>query len=288
MDWCVAHDHTVRQGHVYSNIVASDNSRVHNGDNHSTQIIHYHSYNISEGPISIKRKRLVDDVGDEPRFRDHQVLEKALAKLADFSTSIGHQKQNVAASKIAQRISIILDAFKQADNTAGEGHAAEELDKLKYRAILARRVGVNTSAQLANNKTRAKAIEVCRQHDTMEFGHWIITLSTRTVKYRDESGLESIESLSRLELCARHKTQLPTSPVTVLFGERTDFHESRFIPPTIMAYRPVSKDSEVFALIKNDDIDGFRALLSSQRATVRDCDADNQPLLYVSEYDDLR
>jgi hypothetical protein len=44
----------------------------------------------------------------------------------------------------------------------------------------------------------------------------------------------------------------------------------------------------VFALIKNDDIDGFRALLSSQRATVRDCDADNQPLLYVSEYDGLK
>jgi hypothetical protein len=188
---------------------------------------------------------------------------------------------------VARRIGIVLEAFKQSDDAPVEGHAAEELDKLEYRAILARRVGINTSAQLLNPRTLGKPIEVGRQHDTIKFGHWTITLSTRTAKYRDQSGLEYIESLSRLQLYGEHKTQAPASLMTTHLGERTDFHESRFIPPTIMVYRQVSKTSEVFQLIKNDDIDGFRALLSSQGATVRDCDIENQPLLYVSEQGDM-
>jgi hypothetical protein len=82
--WWVANDSMVRQGHVYSNIVASDSSRVHNGDNYNTQVVHYHSYEIPQGSTSTKRKRPVSDAGDGPRSINHEVLEKAVQSLPTF------------------------------------------------------------------------------------------------------------------------------------------------------------------------------------------------------------
>lgn len=264
--------------------MASDSSRVHNGDSYNTQIVYYHSYTTSDDsyPTAAKRKRSVSDSGDAPELRDHHALEKVLAKLADCSTSIGHHKQDDAASKLARRICVVLDALKHSGNATGTGHAADELEKLKYRAILARQVGINNSAQIMATKLHAKAIELSRRNDTVEFGRWTITLTTRTVKYRDEGGIEYIESLARLHLEAFGSSRTSVAPVSILFGERTDYRESRFIPPTIVAYRRVSIDSEVFHLVSDDDIDGFRELLSTQRATMRDCDMQDRSLLHVS------
>lgn len=55
-----------------------------------------------------------------------------------------------------------------------------------------------------------------------------------------------------------------------------------FINPVILAYRIVPGKSEVFEMIRYDDLEGLKSLLADGKATIRDCDEYGATLLHVS------
>lgn len=59
-------------------------------------------------------------------------------------------------------------------------------------------------------------------------------------------------------------------------------HMLKNIPPTIVIYRIVPNDSEIFTSIKQGAVSQVRSLIGSGIARLRDCNADGQSLLGVS------
>lgn len=297
-----ANNPTRLAGHIFSNIVATGQSRVHNGDSiRSQQNFYSYNYYCAEPPSSfpvtqalcteltqpgqpgsssLKRKRSCNHGERRHRPNDHSLLEKAIHKLGKLSDSVMGSREGERAAKVARQIQILLDTIKQKRDHSENGHTELELDKLGARALAADNIEINT---IARRTTTGSLAQIDRKIDTVKFERWTITLVTTTRRYRDENGLEFNGLLSKLCLdtdmsLRRH---YPGLSVSISLG-RSHIDRS-FISPVIFAYRCVKNDSEVFELIEKDDLDGLKMQLAEGKATLRDCDERNTSLLSVSK-----
>lgn len=201
----------------------------------------------------------------------------AINQLGEFSTSLRHQKQDAAAQRVLSWIRVIVDSI-EARGTASRGaHTQEELAKLQNILLLVNRVGINSVGQ---RKITERITKVTRKSSLIVFDRWQIALDTKIWEALDEDAREVTESFSVLRLTPLDLAS--ASPVAAFFGERTDYLQSSVIHPTVFAYRSVSHQSEVFAMVLGDDIAGLMMLFAGQRVTIRDLDEDGRSLLHVS------
>lgn len=288
-----------QKGHLYRNILGSGNSRIHAGDSYTTQVHHHHYYCPSAEPCDVVLladnrqsdntrsrglKRIAAYQGQGLNITDRIQLEKALYSLSELSTADGHGATTTETAKAAMRMADVLDAMRYSRTDCRSGHADDELDRLKLKALLARRVVLNPATQNIVKMSKLKVDRAIWKRDTMRFRHWIVTLMTRQREYRDESGSEVIESLSRLQIEVSDRDKILVSPIDAFFSssERSDFSQTSFIPPIVFAYRLVDADSEVFHALQMDDVDSLKKLLYDRKATLRDCNSDDESLLSVS------
>lgn len=143
------------RGHSYTDIVVTDNARVHNGNVYKIRNFHGAwpdavSRESQRGATSnparalVKRKRSVCDLGDKPARRDNPFLTLAINQLGDFSTSLQHQKQNEAARRVVSWIRVIVDAIEASGTASRVAHTTEELAKMHNGLLLTNRVGINS------------------------------------------------------------------------------------------------------------------------------------------------
>jgi len=277
-----------RRGHSYSEITITGNARAHNGDVYNIRNF-YGAWPDAISPQSQrgaawnpvrtleKRKRTTSDTEDSPCRGDNPFLMLAISQLGEFSTSLRHQKQDEAAQRVASWIRVIVDAIEAGGTASRSAHTQEELAKLQIGLLLTNRVGINSVDQ---RKIPEQVTKVTRKSSLIIFEKWKIVLDTTSWKALDEHAREAAGSFSALRLEPLNLSS--ASPVTAFFGERTDYFHHSVIHPTILAFRSVSSESEVFEIVINDDIPGLMKLLAEQKATTRDLDEDSRSLLHVS------
>jgi hypothetical protein len=299
-------DGQLRQGHTYNGSIARDNARVHNGDAYyqgHTNVNYYYSCSSLSQPsaqslescgrgvedvrgelLSLKRKRLSNEVSAKQDTDKDDSLEHVLSKLAKFSKRIQDQRIGKDAKKIVRRIALIVNAVKrqaamlggqELDETAAS-HDEDDYESIDNCLRVARRVDINTGFHRIG---RTKLVRVVRKRDIVTFGQWEISLSSSIFEYRNEDGTDVVESLS--SLCLKPHATAVGQPIQVYFGERADCSAMSFIYPVVSAYRIVPNRSEVFELIEHDDLEGLEKLLACGKATLRDCDESNGSLLNV-------
>lgn len=276
------------RGHSYTDIVITDNARVHNGDVHNIRNF-YGTWpdavscevqqRATSNSIKVlgKRKRSTCDIGDEPCQSGNSFLAMAMSQLGEFSTSLQHQKQDAAAQRVVSCIRVIMNAI-EASGTAFKGaHTNEELAKMQNGLLLTNRVGINS---LEQRKIPEQAIKATRKSSLIILGHWKIALDTLVWFALDERAREVTGSFSALRLEPLNLTSM--SPIAAFFGERADHLQTSVIHPTIFAYRYVSDHSEAFNVVILDDVTGLVKLLAEQKATTRDLDSEGRSLFHVS------
>lgn len=124
-----------------------------------------------------------------------------------------------------------------------------------------------------------QVIRATRRSSLIIFQKWKIALDTTSWEGLDEHASAVTGSFSALRLTPLDLAS--ASPIAAFFGERTDYLQSSVIHPTILAYRTVSSQSEIFDLVRKDDITSLMLLLAEQKATIRDVDEKGQSLLHV-------
>ncbi|KAM0723657.1 hypothetical protein Q7P37_000645 [Cladosporium fusiforme] len=286
-----APDSARTSGQGYSDIIIRDNARAHLGNSiHNGDVVYVACErfcgSLSEVPASgtdesvvanaqrplMKRKRsMYGEYDQRPDQRQQHALSAALKRLGEFSNSIQHHKLDKDARKVTKHLRVLLDALQ--DEGSAEGHAREELKRLKRCVIVAERVAINAASP---RTAHTNVVKVDRKKDVIRFGRWQISLTTRIFHSRDAIGREAINTDSTIRVEPSMHTVGPA--ITVFVGERTDFFGKNFMHPTILAYRNVKNDSKVFELVKKDDLEGLITMLASQEATIRDCDEENRPL----------
>lgn len=270
---------------AYSNITANNNSRVHNGHNfnicqHFTVPSNEHDFEGSSSRANLKRKRSPTDAEVIPRTREAQeTLDTVLKKLGKLSLSIRHQKEGAKAEKIARRIAAVFDAITtHGDARKWDKTAARQLEKLGACVRWEERFDINSVPRRRSDNTNGRAI---RKRIVVQIGHWNISLTTTTTLGSPRTGnLREVEVFSTLRVEPQHRSS--GSAVAIFFREHMDDKSKSTIPPAVSAYNMVRDDSEVFQLIKNDDLDGLMRLLAVGQASTQDCDESGRSLLHVS------
>ena len=276
------------RGHSYSKVTVTGNARAHNGDVYNIRNF-YGSWPDAlsheslqgaiwnSGRVSEKRKRNSSDFEDKPCRGGNPFLMMAISQLSEFSTSLRHQKQDEAAQRVVSWIHVILNAIEASDMVSRREHTQGELARMQQGILLTNRVGINTIDQ---HKLPEQVVRATRKSSLILFEKWKISLNTTTWKALDEHAREVTGSLSALRLTPLD--QASASPIAAFFGERTDHLQTSVIHPTILAFRTVSSESEVFEVLLKDDLARLTKLLAEQKATTRDLDEDGRSLLHVS------
>ena len=275
------------RGHSYTDIVVTDNARVHNGDVYNIRNFYGAwpdavSRESQQGAIShsgsglVKRKRSTCDLGDKPSRGDNPFLTLAISQLGEFSTSLQHQKQNEAARRVVSWIRVIVNAIETNGTASTGAHTEEELTKMHNGLLLTNCVGINSVGQ---RNMPEQVVRATRRSSLIIFEKWKIALDTTIWEALDEHAREVTGSFSALRLTPLDLAS--ASPIAAFFGERTDYLQSSVIHPTILAYRCVSSQSRIFGILFQDDITGLMLLLAEQKATIRDVDEEGRSLLHV-------
>lgn len=278
--------------HIYPHMVISGEARVQNGN----------VYNVSKfyGPWpdslpsniqlnrngalentmrpSRKRKRSVCEGGDRRLRKGNPYLAKAISHLGELSTSIGGQKHNEAAEKLVSRIRRVLKAIYSNGEAMQSEHTKNELKRMRGGLLLTNSVGINSTV---DRRLPKRIIQAKRKCSMVILDGWKMFLDTKTWEALDEHSRKISGAFSALHL--EPLDFASASPIAAFFGETID-HVSRtsVIGPAILSYRTVSKGSEVFKVVKRDDIARLKELILNQEATMWDCDEDGRTLLHVS------
>lgn len=282
-------------GRSYSGFLVSDHARVHNGDHYTIQ--NYYSRSVpapdllmhggnSASPIGsalvVRKRKRVEDTNYERRTDSNRNLYLAASQLADFSLCLQHQKRDRDAQRIAMWIRIVIDAMETEDVVGLLEHTSGELKDFQDGLVSVNRVFVN-SLPARQRAALSPLVRNERRISTVLVGGWQIFLETLKRTSVDELGEDTTETMSTLRVLRPAHSTTDRRRFTVVFGETTDSLQRSVIYPTVMAFRHVGPDSEIFQLLeKSDDVDGLMRLLATH-ATLRDCDDDGVSLLAVSE-----
>jgi hypothetical protein len=284
-----------RNGHIYTSIVTQDNARAHYGDNIAVK--NYNTnYSLWPLPSSArdtgltrpeqsgpKRKRIHDvDADAEGNSRQGQdPIDMAIDHLGQLCLSIQHFKKDRDAQRLAKWIRVLVGTFADEHIKSRLEHTLDGLENLQNGLVSVNRVSIN-SAPNSRRTLPTHVFEVNRKSSVIIAGKWEIRLDTINRDSIDTKGREVTESFSSLRLKPAEGPIVGGTSVSAFFGERTDHLQRSFFSPTIITYRTVDSSSEVFDLVRRDDVDGLVRLIALQKASARDCDEDGRSLLFVS------
>jgi len=279
-----------RNGHVYTSIVTQDNARAHYGDNiavenYNTNFSLWSSLSSARdvdpeqrGP---KRKRIQDADAEEDSRQGQDPLDMAVDHLGQLCLSIQHFQKDGDAQRLAKWLRVLVGTFANEHAESRLEHTLDALESLQNGLVSVNRVSIN-SAPNSRRTLPTHMYEVRRKSSVIAVGKWEIRLDTMFRDSIDTAGHDVNESFSSLRLNLAGAPLVGGTSVSAFFGERTDYLQRSFLSPTIITYRTVDGSSEVFKLVKRDDVDGLVKLIALQRASARDCDEDGRSLLFVS------
>ena len=204
-------------------------------------------------------------------------LDTVLKKLGKLSLSVRHRKEGDAAEKIARRIAAVFEAITaHGEDETWDKTAARHLGKLGATVEWEEKFDINSTPQ---RKPISKYAKAKTRRVFVQIGRWDISLTTITRDSPLEGSLCYVETFSTLRVEPRRQSS--GSALAVFFSECWDGRATSTIPPTVLAYKMVNDDAEVFQRIKDDDLDGLIRLLACGKASIHDCDGSGRSLLHV-------
>ena len=282
-----------RNGHVYTSIVTQDNARTHYGDkiavkNYNTNYSLWPQpspakdavlpYPEQRGP---KRKRIQDADAEVDSRHGQDPVDQAIDHLGQLFLTIQHFQKDRDAQRLAKWIRVLVGTFTDDHAESQLEHTIEGLESLQNGLVSVNRVSIN-SAPSSRRTLPTHIYEVKRKSSVVIVGRWEIRLDTMFRDSIDTKGREINESFSSLRLKPAGDSVIGGTSVSAFFGERTELLQRSFFSPTIITYRTVASSSEVFELVRHDDVDGLVKLIALQKASARDCDENGRSLLSVS------
>lgn len=288
-----------RNGHVYTSIVTQDNARAHYGDKIavSNYITNYSLWPLPSSAKDAKlpcpeqkcpkRKRIQDADAEVSSRQCQNPVDMAIDCLGQLHLSVQHFQKDRDAQRLVKWIRVLVGTFTDKHTEPWVEHTLDGIESLQNGLISVNRVSIN-SAPNSRRTVPTHMIEVKRKSSVILIGRWRIRLDTVHCDSVDSRGREVNESFASLRL---KPAEGGGTSISAFFGERTDHLQRSFFSPTIIAYSTVDSSSEVFNLVRRDDLDGLVRLIALQKASARDCDADGRSLLFVSTpaiFHDLR
>jgi hypothetical protein len=227
----------------------------------------------------LKRKRSASDASKTTHdTRERQTLAAALESLGHYSKSMQQQSEGGQSEKIATQVTLILQSFEQAVSAKEKTKDFDrQVQDLKEQLRRAKLIKVNAITRQARAATRLKGQSKLTR---IAYGHWEISLSTKTLQSRLPDGQMLMETCSALHV--QHVLGSSRPCVAAFFGERVDSYGTGIMHPIIWAYNQVENGAQVFKLVENDDLDGLMTHFADGQASIRDCDEAGRSLLSVS------
>ena len=282
-----------RNGHVYTSIVTQDNARAHYGDNIAVK---NYNNNFSLWPLPSsardvelscleqrgpKRKRIEDADAEEDSRQGQDPVDMAIDHLGQLCLSIQHFQKDGDAQRLAKWLRVLVGTFTDEHAESQLEHTLDALESLQNGLVSVNRVSIN-STPTSRRTFPTHIYEVKRKSSVVVAGRWEVRLDTMFRDSIDTKGQEVNESFSTLRLKLAGATVAGGTSVSAFFGERTELLQRSFLSPTIITYRTVTDSSEVFELVRRDDVDGLVRLVALQKPSARDCDEDGRSLLFLS------
>lgn len=282
-----------RSGHVYTSVVTRDNAQANYGDRITVQN-HHTNFSLWPKPPSdragelpsaerrVLKRKLIEDAGAEGPLREGQdPINMAIEHLGELYMNMRHLEKDRDAQRLVKWIRVLIGAFANGHAESRLEHTLDGLESLQHGLMSVKRVSIN-SMSTSRRTTPTRIIEVNRKSSVVTVGTWEIQLDTMSCDSVDCTGRDVNECFSSLRL---RPTGVPGSgraSVSAFFGERTDYLQRSFLSPIIIAYRTVDSSSEVFDLVRRDDVDGLIRHIALQKGSPRDCDAHGRSLIFVS------
>lgn len=211
----------LRRGDLYENVVASDNSNIHNGDR--IYVTYNVTYNTSSsygympmvtdryppdvlcdrpGQLLRKRKQATDDIEDAVRTGvgyHRRSLEMSLSSLGDLSSTTECVEIGAKAMRIATYLSTILEAMKQVDGTkAVSEDIASRVEDLPHQ--LGRTKCIKVNAAFSQQQVTV-LLRDSRRISGVTIGDWRLSLT---------ANVEGVRRPYSRQACAILYAQPPT------------------------------------------------------------------------------
>ena len=206
-----------------------------------------------------------------------------LTKLTAFSKCMSQTIEGEEAQKLSAQLAAVLQLSQNRGRRFHDGFhpVSDSMDRLichlKYQSKQTNHVKIN-EARLRHRLTGVtEARGDVFSASTKDFE---LRLVTTTLNSKQANGFSKTRICHRLYMYSMGTRR--RSHITAFFSEETDYHQTTWLHPNILAYNQLPSDSQVFDLVREDDLSGFKRLLYFGEASVRDCDEEGRPLLFVS------
>lgn len=250
----------------FSNTKASGSSRIHNGNN-TYFFTHNHFWSPDTTSIPASRQR-----------RSQASLDAALACLEEYATGAQTQKTGSDSANIGAQLAIILNTMTQAEHgNVPSKEMNEQIENLQTQIKRSKSISINTPC------ARQRVAQFSRAESkilSVDFGHWQISLMTKTVKSGWPDDQADVQTCSALHV--RRLRSGEGTHITAFFNEESTIENYKSLPPILLTYRHLMNTDRIFELVANDDLRSLNKLLRKGEACLRDCDEDGRSLLFVS------
>jgi len=256
----------------FSKIKASGRSWIQNGNN-TYSITHNHFWSPDTTSIPASRQHI-----SQPS------LDAALASLEEYATSAQTQKTGTDSKRVGAQLAVILNIITQTEyGNVPSKEMNEQIENLQTQIDRSKSISINTPCARQRvawfSKAESKILSVV-------FGHWQISLMTKTVKSgwpEDQADIQIRSALHVRRLRGGEGTH-----ITAFFNEESSIERDIRFPPILLTYRHLRNTDRIFELVANDDVRSLNELLREGEACLRDCDEDGRSLLFVSTNDRLK
>jgi hypothetical protein len=212
------------------------------------------------------------------RSRVPEPIETVLASLATFSKSMSLSAKGEQAEQLIARLTALFGILQRDDlDLPVPDIIIRQIHHLKDRLKQTTCVKINKVRQ---RRGTARVSVAQSAVYSVEFEGLMICLMTKTLKSQYADGSSDTQTCSALHV--RSLGGSVESHISAFFTGQSNCDQSVWLHPIIMAYNQVESHAKVLDLVRTDDLDGFRGLLQTGEASLRDCDREGRTLLFVS------
>jgi hypothetical protein len=212
------------------------------------------------------------------RSRVPEPIETVLASLATFSKSMSLSAKGKQAEQLIARLTALFGILQRDDlDLPVPDIIIRQIHHLKDRLKQTTCVKINKVRQ---RRGTARVSVAQSAVYSVEFEGLMICLMTKTLKSQYADGSSDTQTCSALHV--RSLGGSVESHISAFFTGQSNCDQSVWLHPIIMAYNQVESHAKVLDLVRTDDLDGFRGLLQTGEASLRDCDREGRTLLFVS------
>ena len=219
-----------------------------------------------------KTKRKVGVKGSDP-------LGTVFASLKAYSKSMSQSIEGKQAQNLVSQLATILDVSQKCGNNGPYPVPSSIANQIRHLRLQLKQTN---SVKINKARLQGWAPGFTEAHtDIFDVSSepFKVCLITRILE--SKNAIEPSATHIHYTLHVQSRGAYQEAHTTAFFFEKIDSNQTTWVHPTILAYNQVDSCSEVFDLVRKDDLEGLQTLLQMGEASWRDCDQEGRTLLMV-------